>query len=255
MENQENSRRSFIRQFSLGTVAAISLPAIVSSAYAGEQKAKKIVLDKDEVILFQGDSITDAGRKRDENGANNPSALGRGYAYAAAAQLLLNHAGKNLSIYNKGVSGNKVYQLAERWDADCLALKPKTLSILIGVNDFWHMINGTYKGTVEIYRNDYDALLKRTKEALPGVKFVIGEPFAVINSKKAVTDKWYPAFDEYRKAARELAAAHNAVFVPYQSVFDKAEQQAPATYWTGDGVHPTLAGAQLMAEAWLKAVK
>lgn len=255
MENQQNSRRSFIRQFSLGTVAAVSLPAIVSSAYAGEQKTKKLSLQKDEVLLFQGDSITDAGRKKDGKEANDATALGRGYACIAASQLLLDHAGKNLSIYNRGISGNKVYQLAERWDADCLSLKPATLSILIGVNDFWHMINGTYKGTIDIYRKDYDALLKRTKESLPGVKLVIGEPFAVIGSKKAVTDKWYPAFDEYRKVARELADAHGAAFVPYQSVFDKAQQQAPATYWTGDGVHPTLAGAQLMAESWLKVVK
>jgi lysophospholipase L1-like esterase len=254
MEHQQNSRRSFIRKISLGSVAAISLPSIVSSAYAEEAKVKRVSLQKEDVILFQGDSITDAGRKRDDNSANNANILGRGYACIAASQLLFDHAGKNLSIYNKGISGNKVYQLAERWDADCLALKPKVLSILVGVNDFWHMINGTYKGTIDIYRNDYDALLKRTKESLPGVQLIIGEPYAV-TGVKAVDEKWFPAFDEYRKVARELATAHNAVFVPYQSVYDKAQQQAPGAYWTGDGVHPTLAGAQLMAEAWLQAVK
>ncbi|RXK86720.1 SGNH/GDSL hydrolase family protein [Filimonas effusa] len=254
MDNKQSSRRNFIRQFSLGTAAAISLPAIVSSAYAGEQKVKKLSLEKNEIVLFQGDSITDAGRKKGDNDVNSAVALGRGYACIAASQLLFDHAAKGLRIYNRGISGNKVYQLAERWDADCLELKPTTLSILVGVNNFWHLLLGTYKGTIETYRSDFDALLKRSKENLPGVKLIIGEPFA-LTGVSAVDAKWYPAFDEYRKVARELSNAHGAVFVPYQSVFDKALQQAPASYWTTDGVHPTLAGAQLMAEAWLKAVK
>lgn len=90
-------------------------------------------------------------------------------------------------------------------------------------------------------------------EALPDVKLIIGEPFAV-NHVKAVTDDWFPAFDEYRAAAREIADAYGAVFIPYQQVFDEAAKRAAPSYWTGDGVHTTLAGAQLMAEAWLRAV-
>ena len=97
----------------------------------------------------------------------------------AAAALLEKYASLNLKIYNKGISGNKVFQLAERWDKDCLELKPDVLSILIGVNDIWHKLNGQYNGTVEIYRKDYIALLERTKKALPDVKLIICEPFAV----------------------------------------------------------------------------
>jgi lysophospholipase L1-like esterase len=244
-------RRQFLQKASLGAAASVGIPGIVSAAYA-EAKAGKITLGKDDVILFQGDSITDAGRKHDETNPN--SNLGSGYAFMAGSELLYQHADKNLRVFNKGISGNKVYQLAERWDADCLALKPNVLSILIGVNDFWHTLTNNYTGTPETYHKDLDALLERTKKALPGIKLVIGEPFAV-KGIKAVDDKWYPTFDTYRRAARELAGKHGAAFIPYQTVFDKAAQKAPGVYWTYDGVHPSLAGSQLMAHAWLALVK
>lgn len=256
MEQQPNSnRRNFIRNVSLGSLAALSLPNIASTA-TKEMKAhaKKVTLKKDAVILFQGDSITDAGRKRDQSEPNNTGALGNGYAYLAAAALLKEFPEKNLKIYNKGISGNKVYQLAERWDTDCLQIKPDVLSILIGVNDYWHMLNGNYNGTVKTYRDDFTKLLERTKQELPDVQLIIGEPFAV-KGVKAVDDRWFPAFDEYRAAAREIAAKFNATFIPYQAIYDKAQQSAPGSYWTGDGVHPAIAGASLMAASWMDVIK
>lgn len=253
MENQKNSRRSFIRKAALGGMMAISIPEILSAAMA-EKRLKRIQLMKDNVVIFQGDSITDAGRNKEDQGFNTSRILGTGYAMLAAASLLEKHAALNLKIYNRGISGNKVYQLAERWDKDCLDLKPDVLSILIGVNDFWHKLNGNYNGTIEIYKNDFIALLERTKKALPNVKLIIGEPFAVPGIK-AVDEKWYPEFYDYQKAAREIAVSFGAVLIPCQSIYDEAQKQAPGVYWTGDGVHPTLAGAQLMAQAWLKTVK
>ena len=247
-------RRAFIKSTSLAGALAIGIPEIVNAAVSKSGNSKPIKINQGSVILFQGDSITDAGRKKDSTDFNTPSNLGSGYANQAAAELLLNYASSNLKIYNKGISGNKVYQLAERWDNDCLNLKPDILSILIGVNDYWHKHNKKYDGTIDTYRNDFRALLKRTKEALPSVKLVIGEPFAV-KGIKAVDETWYPQFNEYRAVAKALAEEFDAIFIPYQKVFDEAQKQAPGVYWTHDGVHPSLAGAKLMAEAWLKAVK
>jgi lysophospholipase L1-like esterase len=252
-QKTHSNRRNFIRNVSLGSLAAISLPSLVSGA-AKEVQAKKITLKKDAVVLFQGDSITDAGRKRDKMDANNAGALGDGYAFLAAAQLLKLFPDKNLKIFNKGVSGNKVYQLAERWEEDCIQLQPDVLSILIGVNDFWHTLTGGYKGTIKTYRDDFTALLDRTKQKFPAVQLVIGEPFAVIGVK-AVDEKWYPAFNDYRAASKEIADKYEAAYIPYQSIFDKAQKEAPGSYWTGDGVHPSLAGAELMADSWLETVK
>lgn len=244
-------RRDFLRNTSMASLLALGIPEIVSAAMP---KLSPLKILKGNTILFQGDSITDSGRKKDDNLFNNPTSLGSGYALQASAEMLFTHADKELKIYNKGISGNKVYQLAERWDKDCLDIKPDILSILIGVNDFWHKHNGKYDGTVTVYKKDFIALLERTLTAAPNVKLVIGEPFAV-KGVKAVDDTWYPEFDTYRVAAKEIASQFNAVFIPYQKVFDEAQKIAPGIYWTADGVHPTLAGTKLMAHAWLKAVK
>ena len=248
----DKSRRGFLRKAAFGSLAAISIPEIISAAMPQESSGIKLL--KGRTILFQGDSITDVGRNRKEMSYNNAGALGSGYAMLAAARLLLSHAHLDLKIYNRGISGNKVYQLAERWDEDCIDMKPDVVSILIGVNDIWHKLNGNYDGSVEIYRRDYIALLERTRKALPDVNLIIGEPFGV-RGVKAVDDKWYPEFYEYQKAAGEIALQFDARFIPYQAVYDEAQLRAPAAYWTPDGVHASLAGAALMAEAWLRMVE
>jgi lysophospholipase L1-like esterase len=248
----KNSRRNFIKNASIGTIATLALPQIVSAAFAKEA-AKKVSLDKDDIVLFQGDSITDWGRDHTNTLPNNTSALGSGYPLFAAGHLLMQYPGKNLQIYNKGISGNKVYQLIDRWDIDCLALKPNVLSIHIGVNDFWHTLTNGYTGTIDTYITDYHKLLDRTKKALPDVKLIICEPFA-LKDVKAVDDKWYPTFDFFRKAARDIAKEYDTAFVPLQAIFNQAIESAPASYWSLDGVHPSLAGEALMAHAWTEAV-
>lgn len=248
-----NSRRKFLRNIALGGALSAVVPEILAAAPA-PKSLSNIKLADGATILFQGDSITDAGRKKDSKEFNTPGALGSGYAMLAAAALLDQYPGKGLKIYNKGISGNKVHQLAERWDADALDIKPDVLSIMVGVNDYWHTMTNGYKGTLKTYTDDYKTLLDRTRQKLPDVKLMIGEPFGVIDVK-AVTASWYPAFNDYRQAAKETAKAFGAVFIPYQTVFDEAQKKAPGVYWTGDGVHPTLAGAQLMAHAWLSAIK
>ena len=251
-----STRRKFLKTASLGGLLGVSIPTIVEAAIPGNDPesgkgGKKVRLSEGDVVLFQGDSITDARRKKDDKEPNSSPALGVSYPFFAAGELLYRAPEKDFKVYNRGISGNKVYQLADRWDTDCLDLKPTVLSILVGVNDFWHTLVNGYKGTVQTYRDDYKKLLDRTKTALPSVKLIIGEPYAV-KGVKAVDDKWFPAFDEYRQVSREIAREYDAAFIPYQEVYDKAP--GPGSYWTADGVHPTLAGAKLMAEAWMKVV-
>jgi lysophospholipase L1-like esterase len=247
------TRRSFINTAAIGVAASLAIPEIAKAAFA-EAKGKRVSLNVNDVVLFQGDSITDSGRDKKQTLPNNVACMGNGYALVAGSALLLNNSDKNLQIYNKGISGNKVFQLADRWDADCLDLKPNVLSIFVGVNDFWHTLNNGYTGTIETYRTDYRKLLDRTKAALPDVKLIICEPYA-INGIKSVTDAWYPKFPEYQAAARAIAEEYNTGFVPFQSVVDKAMKLAPGKYWSADGVHPNMAGITLLAHVWLEAVK
>ncbi len=249
------SRRNFLMKTAAGAAAMASIPAIVSASIPSKGKKNKYaVFEKDNTILFQGDSITDAGRDKEKELPNIARSFGLGYAFLAASSLLNELPEKNLTIYNRGISGNKVYQLADRWQKDCLDLKPNVLSILIGVNDYWHQRKSNYDGTVEIYENDYRKLLRRTKESLPGIQLVLCEPFYVLNTS-AVDDTWIAPMKEYQAAAKKIANEFGALWVPFQKVFDEAVRHAPATYWTGDGVHPAMPGAQLMAEAWLRVVE
>lgn len=249
------TRRKFLTK-SLFTIGAAALGAKQLSATERNDAAivRKIGVQQNDTILFQGDSITDAGRKRDHLNPNDTQAFGHGYAMMAAATLLNKYADKNIQIYNRGISGNRVPDLIGRWDADTIQLRPTILSILIGVNDFWRTMDSGAKNTPAQYKQQYQQLLDTTLQQLPNVKLIIGEPFGV-KDVKHVTDSWYPNFLGYQQAAKEIAKEYNAIFLPYQSIFDKAASRGAGDYWTTDGVHTSLAGANLMAEAWLALIK
>tara|TARA_A100001011_G_scaffold103629_1_gene109591 strand:+ start:617 stop:1369 length:753 start_codon:yes stop_codon:yes gene_type:complete len=245
------NRRNFLKKSTL----AAGLPLIgCAQQVSNKENSLYTKINKGDTILFQGDSITDSAREKEREMPNDPNSLGKGYAFLAAAHLLKTLPQHHLKIYNRGISGNKVYQLADRWDKDALDLKPDWISILIGVNDYWHMLDGNYDGTLEMYENDYRKLLQRTKDTLPNVKIIICEPF-VIPGTTAVDESWVEPFEKYQTAAKKLALEFNAFWIPFQEVYDKALIDAPASYWIPDGVHPSISGSQLMADAWIKPIQ
>jgi lysophospholipase L1-like esterase len=247
------NRRNFIKQTAAVTAGASLFP-LLSNATEMRAKHKKIKLKDNAIVVFQGDSITDALRDKNNMNYNDMGAFGNGYVGLTASQLLFDNADKKLKIYNKGVSGNKVFQLSDRWEKECLDLAPDVLSVMVGVNDYWHTKTYNYTGTIKTYKDDYIKLLQRTKDKFPDVQLIIGEPYGV-KGINYVKDDWYPAFDEYRQVSREVADKFDAAFIPLQQIFDKAQQSMPGKYWTADGVHPTLAGCQIMATAWLEVFK
>ncbi|MGN0002841.1 MAG: SGNH/GDSL hydrolase family protein [Sphingobacterium composti] len=246
-------RRSFLKQ-SLAAIGTTVIGSNLAHAESFAVKENKIELRKNDIILFQGDSITDHGRNREKLGANDVDGMGKGYAAHTARTLLHKHASKNLQIYNRGIGGHKVPQLIERWQKDCLDIKPNVLSILIGVNDYWHKRNGNYSGSAAEYKAQYEKMLDLTLKHLPNVKLIIGEPFGV-KDVQHVDDSWYPEFADYQRVSKEIAKEYKAVFIPYQSIFDKAEKEAEGKYWAYDGVHTSMAGISLMAESVLKCFK
>jgi lysophospholipase L1-like esterase len=257
------SRRKFIMNAGMGVASVTGLPLMLGScgnaAKLGDSEEEPggsayEIISQHDIILFQGDSITDAGREKKNELPNNARSFGTGYASIVASTLLNDLADQDLSIYNRGISGNKVFELDERWQKDCLDLKPDLLSILIGVNDYWHMRNGRYNGTPEIYETDYRNLLNRTLSELPDIKLVLCEPF-ILTGTTAVDDSWLEPYSHYQEIAARLAGEFKAIWVPFQSAFDDASEIAPASHWAHDGVHPSMAGCELMAETWLNALQ
>ncbi len=202
-------------------------------------------------LLLQGDSITDAGRSRENN-----SLRGVGYPNLVASELMYDYPGQ-LNIINRGISGNRVVDLYARIRADFINLKPDYLSILIGVNDVWHEFSASPNGVAdEKYRRVYAMLIEEIKEALPDVKIYILEPFAL---KGRGNEAYWEEFDrEVRKraaSAKWIAEKYDLTFVPLQSRFDELCEVCPASYWLSDGVHPNEAGHEVIARALLKELK
>lgn len=246
-----HTRRHFIRGMALGSLAALSFPSMAVDASEG--KKKKLKIAKGSVILFQGDSITDGNRGRD---ADPNHIMGHGYQFTVASRWGAEYPEKELKFFNRAISGNKVIDLAARWQTDTLDLKPNILSILVGVNDSTSVIYD-WKPVVpaEQYEVVYRQLLDQTKAALPDVLLVLCEPFVLpVAHVERDWDKYQAQIIPRQAMVKKFAREYDAIFVPFQEVFNKALKKAPASYWIWDGVHPTVAGHELMAREWIKQV-
>ena len=212
------------------------------------------MLQPNDRILFQGDSVTDTGREREVAGANAGPAMGRGYALFASAHLLAEQPGAGYQFLNRGISGNNVTELAARWQVDCLDLAPDVLSVLIGVNDSGHAELAASERHVphDAYEATYRRIIAAARQANPALRLVLCEPFAI--KAGPVTDGWIADVRRRGEIVRKLAAELDAVFVPFQQVFDEALELAGPEHWMPDGFHPTVAGHMRMARCWLEHV-
>ena len=196
-------------------------------------------------ILFQGDSITDAGRNRE-----NPHLLGVGYPKFAAELIKEEYPEIDFEFINLGISGNKAEDLLARWEADAINIQPDIISILIGINDTWHRAGNQNWMDNDYFEDCYRKILQALKDKT-NAKIIILEQFLL-----SVPDKEFfhadldPKIQIVRKLAREFAD----VFVPLDGLFAAASVDELPTYWAQDGVHPSEMGAQFIAAHYLDAI-
>lgn len=201
-----------------------------------------------DVILFQGDSITDAGRRDAKS-----DGLGGGYVAMIAGTLQANHAQRKLRVLNRGVGGDRTEELLGRWQVDMANLKPQVLSIKIGVNDVWRL-RGEWNGQKYIplpqFEANYRKLLEGAQAA--GVRqFVLMSPTTIGNE---ADPEFSHLLDERMECVKSLAKDFRAVYVPTRETQKAALRAQPQIKWTNDGCHPSIAGHALLAATWLKAV-
>ena len=209
----------------------------------------------EKIIVFQGDSITDAGRDKTKD-----VSTGRGYATLVKAHLGANEP-YQYQFYNRGISGNRVVDLYARIKQDMINLKPDYMSILVGVNDVWHEYTRQNGVSAEKFELVYSLMIEELKRELPNLKIMILEPFILPGSATENNEdhphRWEFFRDEVKlrgEAVKRVAEKYNPPFVPLQDMFTAANADAPSNdYWTRDGVHPTAAGHTLIKRAWLKA--
>ncbi len=204
-------------------------------------------IDDDSLVLFQGDSITDAGRDRDDI-----QSIGYGYPFFVASMFAASYPTMNVRFINKGVSGNRTTDLLKRWKEDCIDLKPDVVSILIGINDCWRRFDENNPMWEDEFYYNYKSLLNQIKENL-NAKIILMEPFLLPYPEDR--KQWRVDLDPKIHKVRELAREFKVLYIPLDGIFAQAAALKEEKFWAADGVHPTPAGHALIAKHWLKAVK
>ncbi|WP_347838434.1 SGNH/GDSL hydrolase family protein [uncultured Draconibacterium sp.] len=241
------SRRNFIKTTGIAGTTSFLLPASVFD----NDKITSREREKSLCFLFQGDSITDGKRGRN----NDPNhIMGHGYAFSIASRVGADFPQAGFTFYNRGVSGNTVPDLQKRWQNDTIDLKPDVLSLLVGINDVGDIINKHPEARdLAEFEKGYRQLLNSAQTANPDIVLVLGIPFVFpVGAREKNWQLWDEETKNRATIVKKLAKEFNAILVDFNEVFEKAQQSAPINYWIWDGIHPTVFGHELMAREWLK---
>ena len=191
------------------------------------------------LIVFLGDSITDAGRKE------SPNQLGYGYVNVFSEQL--NKQNQQLNIINKGVDGQFTEQIAQSLHPECIFLHPDYVSILVGINDIGLLVASDVSEQEKLYmledsiRAYHEMLFDLSREA----KIITLEPF--IFPKDGAFEEWIPWQKKMSKNIRKLARNYGASFVPLQEPLEQKIQELGYDAITTDGMHLTSTGHEILA--------
>jgi lysophospholipase L1-like esterase len=197
-------------------------------------------------ILFQGDSVTDAGRDR-----SDPHDMGNGYPRYASAMIQDSFPDTELEFVNLGIGGNRTEHLVERLETDFIEIQPDIISIMIGVNDVWHHYSHGIETSDEQFEQNYRAVLDAIKTRT-SARILMIQPFlleTVDPAKQAYTEELARKQAIVKKLADEYADA----YLPLDEILHAETEEEPA-YYAADGVHPTPDGACYIGEAYLGAI-
>ena len=186
--------------------------------------------------------------------------MGNGYPYLVRAHYGLDKPGQ-FEIVNRGISGNRSVDVYARIKADIINLKPDYMSILMGVNDVWHELAIGNGVATPKFEKIYTMLIEEVLEALPDIKLMILEPYALPGAAtEGVLEDGRDKYAVFRKDTEDKAAACRRVaekfsipFVPLQAKLDEMQKAYGTESVSGDGVHPNVTGHLLIARAWMEA--
>ena len=193
------------------------------------------------LIVFLGDSITDAGRKE------SPNQLGYGYVNIFSEQL--NKQNQQLNIINKGVDGQFTEQIAQSLHPECIFLHPDYVSILVGINDIGLLVASDVSEQEKLYmledsiRAYHEMLFDLSRETT--AKIITLEPF--IFPKDGAFEEWIPWQKKMSKNIRKLARNYGASFVPLQEPLKQKIEELGYDAITTDGMHLTSTGHEILA--------
>lgn len=200
-------------------------------------------------ILFQGDSITDAGRDK-----RNYHHMGNGYPKYASALIAENNPDVEFEFINFGISGNRTSQLFDRLYTDAIAFEPDIISILIGINDIWHRYGGGKVATTDAQIElNYRSILERLRRET-NAKIVILSPY-LLKRESTDADAVREDLKTVLTIVRKLADEFADVYIPLDEHFAVAEPLSEPYFYSNDGVHPNANGAEFIGKLYADAVK
>ncbi len=197
-------------------------------------------------ILFQGDSVTDAGRNYEDL-----ADLGPGYAKYVAEQLKSDMPTTEFEFINRGISGNRVRDILARSDKDLVDLDPDIVTILIGVNDTWRRFDMNDPTTADEFADTYETLLKKIK-ANTHAKIVIIEAFVLYGMGR---DEFREDLDLKLDKTRILAMQYADAYVPLDGILAAECVDRAPTELSDDGIHPNEGGRRFIAPYVTQAIK
>jgi lysophospholipase L1-like esterase len=209
-------------------------------------------IERGSTLLMIGDSITDCARARPIGEAVSWD-IGNGYVSLVNALLGAACPRDDIRIRNLGTSGNTVRDLADRWQADVMDLKPDWLSVMIGINDVWRQFDAPLQKEWHVGLDEYSATLDQlVSTARPHLKgLVLMSPYFIEPNRD---DPMRAMMDCYGQAVRRVAKRHDAIFVDCQAAFDDILTVVHPVALAGDRIHPTLTGHMILARAFLEAL-
>ncbi len=220
-------------------------------------------------LLFQGDSITDGNRyKAPEKRWDLNHQIGHTYVFNVVGELGKKYPGK-FTFINRGVSGDTVDKLKERWTEDTLNERPDVLSLLVGINGHGNFDGNFPEGKeahLAHFEETYRSLLEDARKQNPELKIILVEPFLLpTGPRKERYRDFLPFFAKKREIVRKIAEDFGATFIPTQERLEKLVETTapvlkengcdidPCAYWLWDGIHPTETMHSVLAEWWLDA--
>ena len=211
-----------------------------------------MIFEKNDTLLFIGDSISDYDRKRPV-GEGLFNGWGTSYVANVGALLGCMYPEVGVRVKNVGISGNQVRDLDARWQTDVLDQKPDWVSVLIGINDVWRQFDSPLLTEQHVPIEEYEATYEKLiQETLPHVKgMILMTPFFMEPNKQ---DSMRAMMDKYGAVVKKLAEKYNLVFVDLQEGWDRLFQHMHPCNIAWDRIHPNQIGCMYIAKQFLAAV-